>query len=121
EAERMVDPKEIDATLSWLTGARRLAQAKGVKFLLAVAPMASVDPHYVEYWKPWPRFYAQNIRRQASRRHLLAALRAKGLQPIDLEQDLEGVPGTYRLTDGHWTAPGTSIVAKRIGAELLKL
>jgi hypothetical protein len=121
EAERMVDPKEIEATLSWLTGARRLAEAKGVKFLLAVAPMASVDPRYAEYWKPWPRFYAQNVRRQASRRHLLAALRAKGLQPIDLEQDLEGVPGTYRLTDGHWTALGTSIVAKRIAAELLKL
>jgi hypothetical protein len=120
EAERLVDPAEIAATLSWLIGAERLAAEKGVKFLLAVAPMASIDPRYAEFWKPWPRFYSQNRRREASRRALLAALRKRGLQPIDLADDLKDIRGTYRLTDGHWTELGTEIVAKRIAAELIR-
>jgi hypothetical protein len=121
EAERMVDPKEIDATASWLLGAEKLAAAKGIKFLLAIAPMASVDPRYAEYWKPWPRFYSQNRRREASRRALIAELAKRGLHPIDLAQDLQGVPGTYRVTDGHWTDLGTEIVARRVAAELTKM
>ncbi|MBS0222760.1 MAG: hypothetical protein JSR91_18685 [Proteobacteria bacterium] len=120
EAERMVDPAEIDATVSWLDGAEKLAAAKGVKFLLAVAPMASIDPDYVAYWKPWPRFFAQNLRREASRRALLAALDKRGLPAIDLAQDLAGKAGTYRVTDGHWTEFGTEIVARRVAAELQK-
>jgi len=121
EAERMVDPAEIAATASWLVDAAKLAAAQNVKFLLAVAPMASVDPHYVEFWKPWPRFFAQNLRREASRRALLVELRKRGLHPIDLAEDLQGVSDSYRLTDGHWTELGTAIVAKRVAAELVKL
>jgi len=121
EADRLVDPAEIDATASWLMGAEKLAAANGVKFLLAVVPLASVDPDYAAYWKPWPRFYSQNRRREASRRALLAELDKRGLHPIDLAQDLQGVPGTYRVTDGHWTDLGTSIVAKRVAADLARM
>ena len=35
--------------------------------------------------------------------------------------DLAGVPGTYRLTDGHWTERGTEIVAARVARELMKM
>lgn len=121
EADRMVDPAQIDATLSWLVGADKLAAANGIKFLIAVAPMASVDPRYTEFWKPWPRFYSWNLEREADRRRLLSELRRRGLQPIDLAQDLNGVSGSYHLTDGHWSTLGTEIVAKRIAAELAKV
>ncbi|WIM09522.1 hypothetical protein [Enhydrobacter sp.] len=118
EADRMVDMSEVDSTSSWLLAADRLATANGVRFLLAVAPMGSVDPRFAAFWQPWPRFYSINLARDAARRRLLAELRRKGLQPIDLEEDLKGVSGTYRLTDGHWTQRGTEIVAKRIADEL---
>ena len=53
-------------------------------------------------------------------RVLRAALLAKGLPVADLEDNLKGIPGTYRLSDGHWTELGTDIAAKRLAAELLK-
>ncbi|MBS0520519.1 MAG: SGNH/GDSL hydrolase family protein [Proteobacteria bacterium] len=120
EADQLVSPREIDATMSWLTAARDLVEASGKKFLIAIAPMASMDPRYVEFWKPWPRYYAWNPQREAARRRLEVALRARGINVIDLSQTLAGVPGTYRLTDGHWTSLGTAIAAKAIGSELLK-
>jgi hypothetical protein len=121
EADRLVDPSRIDAAVSWLVGAEKLAAAQGVKFLLAIAPMASVDPRYAEFWKPWPRFYSYNLSCEAERRRLIAELRKRGLHPIDLAQDLQGIGGTYRLTDGHWTELGTEIVAKRVADELIKV
>lgn len=120
-ADRMVDQALIDSTMTWLTKAADLARSKGIKFLIAVAPMGSGDPRYVDFWKPWPRYYSFNVQRAAARRRLLAALRARGLAPIDLAEDLDGVAGSYRLTDGHWTELGTSIVAKRIASELREL
>jgi hypothetical protein len=41
------------------------------------------------------------------------------MQVIDLRDDLDGVRGTYRLTDGHWTALGTRIAADRVARALL--
>ncbi len=121
DAENYVDPKEIDATLSWLVAADKLARANGIKLLIAVATMGTVDPSYVEFWKPWPRYYSWSVREEVARRHLIAAMRARGLAPVDLEEDMQGISGTFRLSDGHWTALGTSIVAKRIADELIKL
>lgn len=54
-------------------------------------------------------------------RALRAALLAKGVPFVDLEDDLKGIPGTYRLSDGHWTELGTDIAAKRLATELMKL
>ncbi len=121
EADRMVDQSLIDNTMTWLTGAADLAKSKGIKFLIAVAPMGWGDPQYVDYWKPWPRYYNFNVQRAATHHRLVAALRARGLAPIDLEENLGGVAGSYRITDGHWTALGTSVVAKRIANELIEL
>ncbi|WP_085935927.1 hypothetical protein [Enhydrobacter aerosaccus] len=120
EAEHMVEPRRIEATLSWLVALDDLAKAKGIKLIIAVAPMGSVDPAYVDFWRPWPRYYSWNLRQEANRRHLVAALRAKGFAPIDLEEDMNGIDGTYRLSDGHWTALGTAVVARRVGDDLLK-
>lgn len=121
EAERLTDPKEIEPALSWLTATEKLTAAKGIKLVIAVAPMGTVDPSYVDFWKPWPRYYSWSLHQEVNRQRLLAALRSQGLAPIDLAAALEGVRGTYRLTDGHWTALGTSIVAKRIAAELIEV
>lgn len=121
EAERMADPKEFEPALSWLVAANKLAASNGIKLMVAVAPMGTVDPSYVSFWKPWPHYYSWSLRQEVNRRHLLEALPAHGLAPIDLAEDLNGIGGTYRLTDGHWTALGTAIVAKRIADELLKL
>lgn len=121
EADRMVDAAKIGATMTWLASARSLAESNGVKFLLAVAPVGSVDPDYVEFWKPWPRYYSNSLQSEANRRQLLVSLQASGFDPIDLEPDLSGVSGSYRLIDGHWTDHGTQIVAARIAAELAKV
>lgn len=118
EADRMVDQAKIRATTTWLSSARSLAESRGVKFLLAIAPVGSVDPDYVEFWKPWPRYYSNNLQSEANRRQLLVSLRASGFSPIDLETDLNGISGSYRLIDGHWTDHGTKVVAARIAAEL---
>jgi predicted DNA-binding ribbon-helix-helix protein len=38
---------------------------------------------------------------------------------IDLREALDGVRGSYRLTDGHWTDLGTRIAADRVAQALL--
>jgi hypothetical protein len=121
EAEKMVDPEKVDATASWIEAVERLTKARGMKLLIAVAPMASVDTAYADFYKPWPRYFSWNIQAEAYKRRLLDKLRHEGLRPLDLGEDLNGIPDTYRLTDGHWTARGTSIVARRVAAELVKL
>ncbi len=58
---------------------------------------------------------------EAKHRLLRAALEAEGVTVVDLEDDLKGVPGTYRVSDGHWTELGTEIAAKRLAAALEKM
>src|SRR5215217_6539263 len=42
----------------------------------------------------------------------------RGLQVLDLREVLDGVRGTYRLTDGHWTDRGTQLSAQRMADAL---
>lgn len=121
ELERSVDPAQVESTMTWLVGAAQLARARGVKFLIALAPSPATDPRYVEFWSPWPRYRSFPMARVVWHRALRAALVAKGLPVADLEDDLKGIPGTYRLSDGHWTELGTAIAAKRLAAEILEL
>ena len=121
ELERSVDPAQVESTMTWLVGAAQLARARGVKFLIALAPSPAIDPRYVEFWSPWPRYRSFPMARIVWHRALRAALVAKGLPIADLEDNLNGIPGTYRLSDGHWTELGTDIAAKRLAAEVLKL
>jgi len=119
EAERMVGNSLVDETLSWLVGAERLAAAKGVQLIVALAPVGVVDPAYVEFWQRWPRYYSYSMSADVRHRRLATALHQRGMHLIDLREALNGVPGTYRVTDGHWTLLGTQIVAERVSKELL--
>lgn len=119
EADRMVGNSLIDETLSWLVGAERIAQAKGVKLIVALVPVGIVDPAYVEFWRPWPKYFSYSMSADVRHRRLATALRQRGMPLIDLRETLNGIPGTYRVTDGHWTLLGTQIVAERISNELL--
>jgi hypothetical protein len=119
--QRSVDPAQVESTMTWLAGAMQLARAHGVKFLVALAPSPAIDPQYAEFWSPWPRYRSFPMQRVVWHRALRAALLAKGVPFADLEDDLKGIPGTYRLSDGHWTELGTDIAARRLATELIKL
>jgi hypothetical protein len=121
EFEWSVDPAQIESTMSWLIGAAELARSRGVKFLIAMAPSPAIDPEYAAFWSPWPRYRSFPMARLAWHRALRAALAAKGLPVADLEDDLKGIAGTYRLSDGHWTELGTDIAARRLAIELMKM
>ena len=49
---------------------------------------------------------------------LAAVLRKASIRHVDLRPTLEGIPGTYRKMDGHWTQKGEGLVADRVKAEL---
>jgi len=115
----MIDRTVVDQTLSWLVGAEALAKAHGAKLFVALAPVGTVDPDYVTFWKPWPKYFSYQLSADARHKRLAAALRQRGMQVIDLREALDGVRGTYRLTDGHWTELGTGIVAERVARALL--
>ena len=119
EADRLEGATLVDETLSWLVGAEQLAREHGAQLFVALAPVGAVDPNYVEFWQPWPRYYSHSLTADARHRRLATALRQRGLQVIDLRDDLDGVRGAYRLTDGHWTTLGTQIVADRVSRALL--
>jgi hypothetical protein len=121
ELERSVDPAHIESTTTWLAGAMQLARSRGVRFLVALAPSPAIDPQYAAFWSPWPRYRSFPMLRVVWHRALRAALLAKGVPFADLEDNLKGIPGTYRLSDGHWTELGTDIAAKRLATELMKL
>ena len=121
EAERTLDRTLLDATLTWVIATTELARKHGVKLMIVLSPTSIIDPLYVDFWAPWPRHRAFLFGRQALHRALRAALEARSIPVVDLEDDLKGRPGTYRLTDGHWNELGTQIAAERIALELLKL
>ncbi len=121
EAEPRVDRPLLDATLTWVLATVELARKHGVKLMIVLSPNQVVDPLYADFWAPWPRYRGFFYGRQALHRALRAALEAKSIPVVDLEEDLKGRPGTYRLTDGHWNELGTQIAAERIARELLKL
>jgi len=111
----------IKATLSWLVATKQLADARGIAFRVFVIPPGSVAPDFVNYWKPWPRFFAWYLLCDVRHRRLVQDLARAGVQAVDLRPLLAGVPGTYRLSDGHWTEKGILMVAHRVLAELAPL
>ena len=119
EADKMAGGPMVEETLSWIVATHQIAKDKGVRLIVALAPVGVVDPSFVEFWRPWPRYFSYSLSSDARHRHLAALLSQQGIPLIDLRQDLAGMPHTYRLIDGHWTEHGTDIVAGRIGRELL--
>ncbi|MFO1161127.1 MAG: SGNH/GDSL hydrolase family protein [Reyranellaceae bacterium] len=120
EADQRSAPM-VEETLSWLLGANELAKNMGARLVVALAPSGVVDPDYVEFWRPWPRYFSYNLSSDARHRRLAGELHRRGLSVVDLRDSLNGVAGTYRLTDGHWTEKGTDIVAQRLSSELMDL
>ena len=121
QAARLVKDGDIQATLSWLTAMDRAARERGVPLILFVVPPGSVDPDYVDYWKPWPRFYAFNVIADYRQGRLLDALSKTSIRYVDLRKDFEGVRGAYRRSDAHWTDKGVEIAANRVFQELRRL
>ena len=121
EASAGVSAQEIDDTLSWISAAAQLARSRGVKFVVALRPVGAVDPAFVEYWKPWPRYYAYTLQSDARHKALATALARTNIPIIDLRADLDGVTGAYRKTDMHWTEHGHEVVAARLAKELTTL
>jgi hypothetical protein len=119
EAAQMAGDATVGETLTWLQAMDRLVSSNGKRLLIALIPVGTVDPDYVEFWRPWPRYYAYSLTADVRHRRLAAALRQNGLAVVDLREVLEGVRGTYRLTDGHWTDRGTQLSAQRMADALL--
>ncbi len=95
-----------------------MLRKRGVPLSVFLVPMGSVDPEYVEFWKPWPRTFSWNYICDEWHSQLAAALSKAGIRHVDLRPTLDGIPGTYRKMDGHWTQKGEALVADRIKAEL---
>jgi hypothetical protein len=121
EAERTLDRKAVDATLTWLLATAELVRQHGATPIIVLSPTSIIDPIFAGFWAPWPRYRGFFLGRQALHRAMRAALEAKSIPFVDLEDDLRGRSGTYRLTDGHWNELGTQIAAERIARELMKL
>jgi hypothetical protein len=119
EAAQMAGDTMVGETLSWLQAMDRLVSSHGKRLVIALIPVGTVDPDYVEFWRPWPRYFSYSLSADARHRRLAAALRQNRLQVVDLREVLDGVRGTYRLTDGHWTDLGTRLSAERMADALL--
>lgn len=116
-----IPASEIEATLTWIAAAERLARSRGVKFLVALIPVGTVDPDFAAYWQPWPRYYAFTLLADARHKAMAAALARTAIPFIDLTRDLQGATGTYRKTDMHWTEAGHEVVAARLAEEIARL
>jgi hypothetical protein len=121
DAAASVSTSEIDDTMSWLAATDRLVKAHGAKFLVAVAPVGTMDPDFADFWKPWPRYYGYTLARAAYHDAMVAALAKSDIPFVDLAEDLKGVRGTYRKTDMHWTEAGQEVVAARLAKEVMAL
>lgn len=121
EADRLESDNMMAETLTWIEAAYRLAQRNGIKLVAALIPVGTVDPDYVTFWRYWPNYFSSSLAADARHRRLARELRQRGLPFVDLREALDGQPGTYRLTDGHWTMKGTEIVADRLSRELAAL
>jgi hypothetical protein len=86
-----------------------------------LVPAPIVDPDFVEFWKPWPGYLSWFLICEESQDRLVAMLRKTPIRFFDLRDDLRGVRGAYRKSDGHWTEKGVEIAADRARAELTKL
>ena len=121
DAARLAGNGEVEASLSWLEAADRVARAQGVPLLVFLVPVGFVDPDYDEFWKPWPRAYSWNYICDERQSRLAAALGRTKIRFVDLREDLMGIPSTYRKLDGHWSQKGEAIVAGRVQQELRSL
>jgi hypothetical protein len=118
DTARVANQGHVEATFSWIKAMDRLAHERHVPLLLFLVPIGGIDPDYAAFWQPWSRAYAWNWICDEWQSRLAAALSREGIRFVDLREDLDGVPGTYRKLDGHWSQKGLAIVADRVAREL---
>ena len=118
EADKKLLPNDLDATVTWLHGMNDIARRNGVRLVFFLIPVGTYDPSYVAYWKPWPRYFSWNYISDARHRRLGHRLEKEGIAFVDLKDLLDGIPGTYRKTDGHWTTKGHNLVAGKVLQEI---
>lgn len=110
--------RSVKATTSWLLAMNELCQAAGVPLLAVLCPGAGVDPEYMDFWNPWPRFRGKNFLFEARQAEMGRQLREKGMNCLDLAEVLQGVENVYRKTDAHWNERGHRLVAQRLAEEI---
>lgn len=115
---RVMGNAQVDATFSWIEATDRVLRRQNVPLVVFLVPTGSVDPEYVDFWKPWPRAYSWNYVCDEWAAQLAGALGKAGVRYVDLRPTLEGIPGTYRKMDGHWSQKGEALVADRVKAEI---
>lgn len=115
---RLMGTAQVDATFSWIEATASLLRKHDVPLVVFLVPTGSVDPLYVDFWKPWPRAYSWNYVCDEWQARLAAALGKAGIRHVDLRDSLADVPGTYRKMDGHWSQKGEAIVADRVKREI---
>ncbi len=112
----------VAATHSWIEAIHTRCTQLGFPLVVFLAPTAAGDPHYVEYWRPWPGFLYRSCTLPLARHVLLVRrLQESGISCVDLAPVLRGIPHTYRLTDGHWTEAGHDLVSERVLQEIRTL
>ena len=121
EATAEIASTEIDATLTRIAAADQLARSRGVKFLVALITVGTVDPDFVANWQPWPRYYAFTLLADARHKAMAAAMARTTIPFVDLTADLQGIKGTYPKTYMHWTEAGHEVVAALIAVLILKI
>jgi hypothetical protein len=118
DAEKQIVPGDISATVSWLQAMEDVAREHHVPLRVFLVPAASVAPDFVQFWKPWPRYYSWYVYSDVRHQLLVSALRNTAVSFIDLRPDFLGVPGAYRMTDAHWTEQGVALASSRVYREL---
>lgn len=110
----------VDATMSWIEATHKLCLQSGVSCKVFLIPTGIVDPGFRRFWSPWPAAFEHAVNFRAHCRHqaMSERLSAMGIPFVDLQTDLDGIPGTYRVSDWHWTEKGTEIISSRVVQEL---
>jgi hypothetical protein len=121
DAAKDVNEAEIKATMSWLVGMNDLAKAHHVPIRVFLIPAANVSPDFVQFWRPWPKYFGWYLLSDARHQRLAEDLSRTDVPFVDLRKDFLGVPGAYRMSDAHWTEKGQAIAADRVWSELTKM
>ena len=94
----------------------QLVASKGKRLLIALIPVGTVDPDYVEFWRPWPKYFSHSLTADARHRRLAVALRQAGVPFIDLRDELD-VPDRPRAQSARARARCEDLEGKhRLGA-----
>jgi len=117
----LVDDRDIEATASWLVALQDLASAHHVPLRVFLIPTANVSPDFVEFWKPWPRYFSWYVLSEVRHQRLVEVLGHTSVPFVDLSKDLLGVPGAYRMSDAHWSEKGVAIASDRVLRELVAM